>query len=58
MCVEELSNKGMIRKAYRNSAWYKRTYFRNTDRLTDIENKLVTKGIVVEVGRDKLGGWG
>ena len=58
MCVEELSNKGMIRKAYRNPAWYKRTYLRNTDRLTDIENKLVTKGIVVEVGRDKLGGWG
>ena len=45
MCVEEISNKGMIRKAYRNPTRYKRTYLQNTDRLTDTENKLrVTKG--------------
>ena len=58
MCVEELSNKGMIQKAYRNPARYKQTYLRNTDRLTDIENKLVTKGDSGRGGRDKLGGWG
>ena len=41
MCVEEISNKGMIQKAYRDHTRYKRTYLQNTDRLTDIENKLI-----------------
>ena len=38
--------------------WYKLTYFKNRNRLTDIENKLmVTKGETWWAGGDKSGAW-